>query len=423
MSPNTEKKISFYTLGCRVNQYESEALAELALKKGYTVVPFGEKCEICVVNTCAVTAESSRKSAQIIRRASKTADAVYVAGCYSELEPQKVKSITSVKKLVGCNGKSKLFDGLEASFTDKGFELLSIANVPSKTVGFSSNCRAYIKIQDGCNGRCSYCIIPSLRGPSRSRPVEEVYAEAKRLVLNGFKEITLTGIETAAYNGAPLSELISKIASLSGLERVRLGSLDPNCLNDRFIETLKNEKKMMPHLHLSLQSGCTRILNLMNRPYTAKEAEEKIKKLKNAVPKVMLSADIISSFPTETEQEFEETADFLNRIGFLHIHAFSYSPRPGTPAAVMDGQVDEQEKKRRNAELIALAARMKKELLSKKIGTECKVLIESKKGSYYLGHSEDYAEIAVSSQEPLSEGKIIKVTVSKTDGALLYAEA
>lgn len=422
MNQNTEKRISFYTLGCRVNQYESEALAELALKKGFIIVPFGEKCDVCVVNTCAVTAESTRKSAQIIRRAAKNADAVYVAGCYSELEPQKIKRLDKVEKVVGCNGKSKLFDGLEADFTERNYELLSIATVPIKAVGFSSNCRAYIKIQDGCNGKCSYCIIPSLRGPSRSRPLEAVYDEAERLVKNGFKEITLTGIETAAYNGAPLPELIKKIANLEGLERLRLGSLDPNCLNEKFIQTIRNEEKMMPHLHLSLQSGCSRILKLMKRPYTAEEAESHIAKLKETIPEVMLSADIISSFPTETEEDFETTLAFLKRIEFLHIHAFSYSRRPGTPAAEMSGQIDEQEKKRRNAKLISLASEMKSQLLSEKLGKKCKVLIESQKNGFYYGHTEDYAEIAVTSEEPLFEGDIKEITVSKTDGNVLYGK-
>lgn len=402
------KSISFCTLGCRVNQYESRALAESFAANGYTVVPFGEKCDVCIVNTCAVTAESERKSAQMIRRAIKTAKEVRVCGCYAE----RRGDIPDADQVVGCRNKGALQSFEVVETTEKGYELLNIGKVSSKMLPTISEARAFVKIQDGCNGKCTYCIIPKLRGRTRSRPPLEIIAEVKRLTADGCKEIVLTGIETAAYNYMPLWSLIKEVAAIDGIERLRLGSLDPLVLSDEFIKTAIETKKLMPHFHLSLQSGNTRILKLMGRPYTAEEAKAKISALKEALPRVMLSADIICSFPTETVEELKETVEYLKDIGFVHIHAFSYSKRPDTPAAAMDGQVPENEKKVRMAYFLEECREMSDSILNGKIGTRVKILVEKATAIAADGHTEDFCEATVESTGLYSQGEIVECVVS-----------
>ncbi len=405
------KTFSVCTLGCRVNQYESRAIAELLIKQGYSAVPFGDKCDLCIVNTCAVTAESERKSAQLIRRAKRFAAEVRVCGCFVAAKGGALTDMPFVTKTVGCVGKTSLAN-TEPALTEKGFELMNIATVDRSKLTTVSSARAYIKIQDGCNGKCTYCIIPALRGKVRSRPTEDILEEAKRLVASGCKEIILTGIETAAYNYMPLPELIKQIASINGLCRLRLGSLDPNAINDRFIETAKNTPVLMPHFHISLQSGCDRILALMKRPYKADEAKRRLLALKEAVPNVKLSADIICSFPTETEKELEETLAYLKEIGFLHIHAFSYSKRPNTPAAALEGQIPEDVKRKRIRRFIDECLEMERSINESKIGAVDQVLIEKATEGGFTGHSEDFCEALVISDGFYTEGDIITVKVT-----------
>jgi len=405
------KKASFCTLGCRVNQYESRAMAELLVKKGYTLVPFGEECDLCIVNTCAVTAESERKSAQLIRRAARFAKDVRACGCYVEARKGVPEDMPFVSRAVGCIGKTALADE-EPRLTQKGFELMNIATVDSKELSTLSAARAYIKIQDGCNGKCTYCIIPALRGSVRSRPVEDILAEADRLVKGGCKEIILTGIETAAYNYMPLPNLIEKIAETKGLCRLRLGSLDPNAISDKFIDTAKRTEVLMPHFHISLQAGCDRILRLMKRPYKAEDAKKRLLALKKAIPNVKLSADIICSFPTETEEELGETIEYLKSIGFMHIHAFSYSKRPNTPAANMEGQIPEDVKRKRMHRFLAECAKMEQEEHLAKIGTTDTVLVEKGTELGFLGHTADFCEAIVKVDGIYKEGDLIPVTVT-----------
>lgn len=409
------KTFSVCTLGCRVNQYESRALTELFVANGYTAVPFGEKCNVCIVNTCAVTGESERKSAQMIRRAQKLCDDVRVCGCFA----QNRGKFEGVKRLTGCFNKGSLQDFVTVPNTEKGYELLSIGNISAKAMPTVAAGRAYVKIEDGCNGRCTYCIIPTLRGKIRSRPPEDIMAEVKRLAADGCEEIILTGIETAAYNYMPLWELIKEVSTVEGIERIRLGSLDPLVLNPAFIKTAAETKKLMPHFHISLQSGCSRVLKLMGRPYTAEEAKEKIKALQMAIPGVMLSADIICSFPTETAEELEETITYLEDIGFLHIHAFSYSKRPGTPAAEMAGQVPEDEKRRRIKGFIERCKAMSADTLSSFIGKSVKVLVEKVVGDTAHGHTEHFCEATVKTNRPLREGDIVECTVYTVEDSTL----
>ncbi len=410
------KTVSFCTLGCRVNQYETRALQELFINNGYSPVPFGEKCDVCIVNTCAVTEESERKSAQMIRRALRLCNDVRVCGCYTQL----CGVFSGVKRITGCFNKGSLQDFYTHTNTDKGYELMCIGNTATDKLISVSKTRAFLKIQDGCNGRCTYCIIPKLRGASRSRPAEDIISEAKRLANVGYKEIILTGIETAAYNGMPLCNLIKEVAAIEGVERIRLGSLDPNVLSESFIKTISETPKFMPHLHLSLQSGSNSVLRRMKRPYTAEDALNKIKSLKAAVPDIMLSADIICSFPGETIEEFDETISFLKEISFLHIHAFPYSKRPGTEAAEMDSQIPEDEKRNRMALFLDICNAMTADILKQKIGSAVKVLIEKTVGNTAVGHSEDFCEATIKTNHPVAPGDIVKCLVTGArDGKLI----
>ncbi|MBE6677203.1 MAG: tRNA (N(6)-L-threonylcarbamoyladenosine(37)-C(2))-methylthiotransferase MtaB [Ruminococcaceae bacterium] len=413
------KTVSFCTLGCRVNQYETRALAELFVNNGYRAVPFGEKCDVCVVNTCAVTEESQRKSAQMIRRALKNCPDVRVCGCYSQL----CGKFEGVKRITDCFDKGALQDFCTHAKTDRGYELLNIGHThPDKLIGVSKT-RAYLKIQDGCSGKCTYCIIPKLRGKSRSRPAEEIIAEAKRLVGLGYKEIILTGIETAAYNFMPLYELIKKVAEIDGLKRLRLGSLDPNVLTDAFIKTVSETPKLMPHFHLSIQSGSTDVLKRMKRPYTAETAKERISALKKARPNIMLSADIICAFPGETEEEYNETLKFIKDIGFLHIHAFPYSKRPDTEAAVMAGQIPEEEKRRRMAHFLSVCDNIKNSILFSKLGAKTSVLVEKLAEGCAVGHSDDFCEATVKTNRPVAPGDIIECRITDAkDGKLICTD-
>ena len=413
------KKVSVFTLGCRVNQYESRALAEFFVKKGYALVPFGEECDVCIVNTCAVTAESERKSAQLIRRASRFAKDVRVCGCYVAARGDALSDMPFVTKAAGCVGKTSLADEVPR-LTEKDFELMDIATVSGERLPTMSSARAYIKIQDGCNGRCTYCIIPALRGKVRSRPVEDIFDEAKRLVADGCKEIILTGIETAAYNYMPLPELIKQIAGIDGLSRLRLGSLDPNAINEKFIEVARTTPVLMPHFHISLQSGCDRILALMKRPYKAEEAKKRLLALKKSVPDVKLSADIICSFPTETEEELKETVSYLKSIGFLHIHAFSYSKRPNTPAAEMDGQIPEEIKKHRMRYFLDECQKMERDIHESKIGSNDRVLVEKATEGGFVGHTADFCEALIKTNTIYTEGDLVDVRIAEyADGKLI----
>jgi len=412
------KKVSLCTLGCRVNQYESRALAELFVKAGYLLVPFGEECDVCIVNTCAVTAESERKSAQMIRRASRLAKDVRVCGCYAEAKGGVLKDMPFVTAVAGCGNKTSLA-GITPRLTPKGFELMDIATVDNSCLNSLSSARAYIKIQDGCNGKCTYCIIPSLRGKVRSRPVEDIIAEAERLVAGGCKEIILTGIETAAYNFMPLPQLIKTVADIKGLKRLRLGSLDPNAINSAFIDVVATTPKLMPHFHISLQSGCDRILRLMGRPYKAEEAKSRLLALKAARGGIMLSADIICSFPTETEEELTETVEYLKSIGFLHIHAFSYSKRPGTPAEKLSGQIPEDIKRQRMHRFLQECAKMELSAHESKIGTCGTILVERCTKNGVLGHTEDFCEAVCLTTTPYKEGDLVPVRVTGFNGERL----
>lgn len=424
--------VGIYTLGCKVSQYESQAIAEGFERIGFTVRSYDELCDVYVINTCTVTAESDRKSRQIIRRAvSRNPDAiVMVTGCYSQVSPNEVSKIDGVSYVGGTTDKTKLpeiaLELLEQkrngchiytrSLDGAEFELMHITRAPRT--------RAYVKIEDGCECRCSYCIIPFARGNIRSKPEKDVIDEVKVLVGGGTKEIVLTGIETGSYGrdtGVSLLELMEKLDRLEGLERIRLGSLDPYVINDEFIHGISKIKKATPHFHLSMQSGSNDVLKAMRRRYLAETALERLQKLRAAIPDVEFTTDMLLGFPGETEDNFQETLEFAKKAQFLFMHVFPYSRRKNTPAAAMRNQVPEETKHRRCAELAQLRNDIRKNVNEKYVGRVLPVLIETYENGIASGHTPNFLEVKVP-LESNCHGQIINVKIISSDADFCYGE-
>lgn len=395
------KTVGIHTLGCRVNQYESCAIAERLESLGFRVTGKNIACDYYIVNTCAVTAESERKSRQLVRRCASRGK-VFVIGCASQIS-SAFTGIDNVVYVGGCREKGAVVDAIlsDASNSESASDnnrVLSMNDAPYEELSLStaeelfSECRAFIKIQDGCNGKCSYCIIPKCRGSVRSRPPENIISEAERLVSCGYQEIILTGIEVSAYNKIPLGELINRLSGVNGLKRLRLGSLSPNIINESFLEAVSSCECFMPHIHLSLQSCCDRILKLMCRPYRKKDIFDRVELIRRYIPDCTISADIIVGFPTETEEEFIETVFALNELKVFHVHSFPYSEREGTPAAVMEGSVPKSVRAERNARLIASGNALKAEIVDSLRGKTTSVLVEKIEGELAVGHSEEFIE-------------------------------
>ncbi len=422
------KKAAFTTLGCRVNQYESEALAESLIKLGYKIVSPDEKADLFIINTCAVTAESARKSAKLARKAARSGAEVAVIGCASQLTPDVFSGITGVIYVSGNGSKSELINFLRSRELPLKINVGSVPTYFEKlSVGFEktdlfSTCRAYIKIQDGCNFRCSYCTIPYARGESRSREVGDILDEANRLADSGFTEVELTGIEVGAYSKAPLSELIGRISRIDAIKRIRLGSLSPNCITDDFIAEISKNSKFMPHLHISVQSGSGDVLKAMRRPYTAEKLCEKLDKIKSFLPDFQISADIICGFPNESEEDFQQTLDLVKKYRFSHVHAFPYSERAGTYAVTLDGSIPVSVRRQRNERLIELSAKIHGEILNEHIGRTATVLAEKVEKGICSGHTEDYLEIELAASEGDAVGDYIKVKIISNDGNRMFGE-
>ena len=430
-------KACIYTLGCRVNQYESDAIAKELKEHGVTIVNSNEPCDICIINTCSVTSESDRKSKQIIRRLiKKNPDAVViVTGCYSQINTQNALNIKGVSLVCGNNDKSKIAkralelvnnrscncELIESDIYSGRFDTMSAGAPLSRTRGF-------IKIQDGCNSKCAYCIIPYARGSVRSDTRENILCEANKIVNEGCLEIVLTGIETAAYgkdlkNGYSLGDLLKEVNEIDGLKRIRLGSLDPSAITKDFVDKIKCLDKVMPHFHISMQSGCTKTLNEMKRKYNIDMARKNIGYLKECIPNLMLSADVITGFPNENDEDFSQTLDFFKNEKFLHLHIFPYSKRDGTPAATMSNQVPEEIKKARLHALENQQKEIKRELLENfvKSTSFVEVLFESFDGGFILGHTPNFIEVKVKSD--VSRGnQILKVKPNGTDGEYVFGE-
>lgn len=432
------KKAALHNLGCKVNAYETEAMQHLLEEAGYEIVPFTQKADVYVINTCSVTNMADRKSRQMLHKAKKNnPDSIVVAaGCYVQTSEKEVLNDLSVDIVIGNDRKHDLVRLIEEYSLDSvndtvddindgkhDFEELFIDQTKEHT-------RAFIKVQDGCNQFCSYCIIPYARGRVRSRRFENVIAEVERLAANGFKEVVLTGIHLSSYGvdfeeDTGLLELIQAVNAVKGIERIRLGSLEPKIVTEHFASELSKLDKICPHFHLSLQSGCDATLKRMNRKYTTKEYERGCELLRKYFVHPAITTDVIVGFPGETEEEFEQTKAYLEYIHFYEMHIFKYSKRKGTRAAVMPDQIDEQIKAARSEKLIALGHDMSKEFRKFYIGKNEEVLFEEKAvigdKEYFVGYTKEYVKVAKETAENL-ENQIVSGRISGmlTDEILLF---
>ena len=424
------RTVAIHSLGCKVNSYEAESMEQLLKQAGYTIVPFDENitADIYIINTCSVTNIADRKSRQMLHKSKKiNPDAIVVAaGCYVNADTKKAAEDNAVDIVLGNNCKINIVEALENYYKDKNnsemvvdfkekqeYEELKLDEVSTHT-------RTYIKIQDGCNQFCSYCIIPYTRGRIRSRDIDEIEEEVTKLVSKGFKEVVLTGIHLTSYgvdnNKGSLLEVIMRLDKIDGLQRIRLGSLEPRVITEEFAKTLSSSKKICPHFHLSLQSGCDTVLKRMNRKYTTQEYYDKCCILRKYFNNPAITTDVIVGFPQETEEEFEATKVFLEKVHFYEMHIFKYSRRKGTVADRMEGQVDEKVKTQRSAILLELENKMSKEYRQQHIGKTEEVLIEeivSENGKdYFMGFTPDYIRVKIACDTALDNSEYIN-TIKK----------
>ncbi len=428
------KKAALHNLGCKVNAYETEAMQQLLEEAGYEIVSFHEKADVYVINTCSVTNMADRKSRQMLHRAKKMNPdaAVVAAGCYVQTKEEEAKQDLAIDILIGNNQKNELVHRLDEFFAEREEANAENAQKESDTnhqnkveavvdINHEPQCfeemsltktaehtRAFVKVQDGCNQFCSYCIIPYARGRVRSRNIESVLKEIRGLAKMGYQEVALAGIHLSSYGvdcEESLLHLIQEIHKIDGIRRIRLGSLEPQIVTEEFARELSSLEKICPHFHLSLQSGCDATLKRMNRKYTAAQYEEGCRLLRKYFTHPAITTDVIVGFPGETEEEFETTKAFLEKIHFYEMHIFKYSKRQGTRAAVMENQVPEEIKTKRSAELIALSERMSNEFRSYYLGREEEVLFEEPAEingkTMYVGYTKEYVKVATESEESL----------------------
>ncbi|MBE6724863.1 MAG: tRNA (N(6)-L-threonylcarbamoyladenosine(37)-C(2))-methylthiotransferase MtaB [Ruminococcaceae bacterium] len=428
--------VSVLTLGCRVNQYESDALCAVLKERGVRIVPFGDPADLAVVNTCTVTGESDRKSRQMIRRAAQNALHVVVTGCFAQIAGDEIASMENVTFVCGNSGKASLAETVLAVLggslpaekngvtppTDEGSVRLTLPS-PQRT-------RSYVKIEDGCGNRCSYCLIRFARGPVRSKPREIALEEVRALARAGAKEVILTGIETASYGmdfenrqpyGHALADLIRDADRIPGIERIGLGSLEPTVLNDYFSEAVRDCAHLLPHFHLSVQSGSSAVLRSMRRRYTAEAVLTAVERIRAVRPDVTYSADIITGFPGETEEDFRLTADFCREAEFLHLHIFPFSERTGTEAAEMEGRIPVRVRRERAEELSKIGDEIRRNLLERYVADHgsvpVRLLVEKNGGGLLSGHSEHFVELKrIPGRAQV--GSVVPVLLEDTDGVI-----
>ena len=428
------KKAASFALGCKVNQYESEAIAELFAEKGYEIVGIDEEADVYVINTCTVTNFGDKKSRQLIRKVKRQNENAIVAvvGCYAQTAPKELMEIAGVNLVIGTKDRAQIVEmveqydranGVENHVSDimkeRVFEPLSIQKLANRT-------RAYLKIQDGCSQYCSYCIIPYARGPIRSREPQEVVAEVKRLAETGFKEVVLTGIHVASYGkdrrDTSLLDILKQVHEVEGIERIRFSSIEPNVVTEEFAQTMAALPKVCDHFHLSLQSGCDKTLKEMNRKYDTEKYRQAAATLRKYLPKVALTTDIIVGFPGETEEDFRESYAFAEEIGFAKIHVFPYSPKRGTPAAARKDQLLNAVKSERSHTLIQLSDRMAADFLADAVGTDAEVLYERAVGEgIYEGHTTNYMKVHGRSEADLTN-RIAKTHITRAEGEMLFGD-
>lgn len=447
-----KRTVATYTLGCKVNQYETNAVEEIFTQNGYTLTDFDNKSDIYIINTCTVTSMSDRKSRQVIRRAKKNnKDAVVVVmGCYAQNDPDAIIKIEDVNLVVGTKDKNKIFEEVQKiTNNDKVVKVTSIMEEVEfenlSVTSYTKNTRAFVKIQDGCDRYCSYCIIPYTRGRIRSRIISDIVKEVQSLSDNGYKEVVLTGIHIASYGkdlkksktefipiinsqkedfvqaDASLIDVIEEVSKIKNLYRIRIGSVEPIIISEVFLERLSKIDKFCPHFHLSLQSGCNDTLKRMNRRYTTDEYKEAVQKIRQYFDTPAITTDIIAGFPGETDEEFEKTYSYLSDINLYEMHIFPFSRRSGTKAYDMKNQIDNDVKHRRCEKLIALANRNKEEFEKGLIGKIFDVLFEQREEQYYQGYTKNYVKIYVKTQKDLS-GKLLDVRINSFENNKLIGE-
>lgn len=416
-------KAALHNLGCKVNAYETEAMAQILEKNGYEIVPFSDIADVYIVNTCSVTNMADRKSRQMLHKAkSKNKEAIVVAtGCYVQTATEQIKEDLAIDIIIGNNRKKEIVNILNEYIKDKEkTHVIDINNTDEyedfQLSTLTEHTRAHIKIQDGCNNFCSYCIIPYARGRIRSRKLESIKEEMTNLAQNGFKEVVLTGINLGFYKDEDktLIDVIELAQAIDGIERIRLGSVDPEIITPEFIDRLKYADKMCPHFHLSLQSGCDSVLKNMNRHYNTKEYVEKCNLIRSIYENPAITTDIIVGFPGESDEDFETTVQFAKDVGFSQIHVFKYSKRSGTVAANMPNQIDEKVKTLRSEELIATGNVLTQSYRKNLIGKKEELLLEEEKvikdRQYIVGHTKNYVPVVIEKRD-FNPGEIVNVTI------------
>ena len=424
-----KKKVAFFTLGCKVNQYETNGMAQKLMDK-YEIVEPEEKADIYIVNTCSVTNMSDRKSRQMIRRAKEmNKDAfVIVVGCYAEVAKDEIEKIDEVDLVLGNHQKANIDKYIEAYFDGRKIDDTAIENYfyDFGSITYTEKTRAVIKVQDGCNNFCTYCIIPYARGRICSRKPESVIDEISKIAGEGIKEVVITGIQVSAYgkdfdNEYRLIDLLEEINKIEGIERIRLGSIEPLMITDDFCNRARKIEKLCHHFHLSLQSGCDKTLKEMNRRYTTEQFRDVVQRLRNLYEDVILTTDIIVGFPNETDDDFEQTYEFLKEIKFYKMHVFKYSQRKGTVAAKMKNQIPAEIKDIRSKRLLQLSSENESEYLDKYIGKNVRVLMEENDGEYIKGHTGNYIVVKTMGDEEDLEN-FVDVIVEKNGGDCLIGK-
>ncbi|NCC79640.1 MAG: tRNA (N(6)-L-threonylcarbamoyladenosine(37)-C(2))-methylthiotransferase MtaB [Clostridia bacterium] len=428
-------KVAFQTLGCRVNVYDSEAMIEMFKKDGYELVDFNEPADVYVINTCTVTNMGDKKSRQHISRAKRTnKDAIVaVVGCYSQVSKEDVMEIPGVDVILGSRNKSDIVFHVNRSRAEKKqiVEVTDKILLNSKfedlgVTGYEGKTRAFLKIQDGCNRFCSYCIIPYARGGLSSKNPESVLKEIRKLAEEGFTEVILSGIHIASYGHdlpekTDLLDLLEEIELIDGIKRVRIGSIEPMFFKNGRMDRIVKLKKLCPHFHLSLQSGARETLVRMNRRYTPLDFSEVVEEIRKRLAKASITTDVIVGFPGETEEEFNETYSFLDRMKLTKVHTFKYSPRKGTPAYHMEDQVDGNEKDRRSKLIMAQSDKNEDDFLKSYVGKTCEVLYEEGKDGVHMGYTANYMKVSVRSHENI-QGRYLPTKITKVKNQVLMGE-
>ena len=422
------KTVAFHTLGCKVNTYESNAMLKIFNEAGYQEVDFKQVADVYVINTCTVTNTGDSKSRQMIRKAIRKNPkaTICVVGCYSQTAPEEIEKIEGVGVVLGTQYRSDIVKYVDEHL-ETGEMVIKVDNVMNLrkfedlNIDRFKNTRAFLKIQDGCNNFCTYCIIPYARGRVRSRQKESVLNQAQRLVDNGYVEIVLTGIHTAGY-GEDLDdysfyELLVDLVKIKGLKRLRISSIETSQISDEIIDLIGSNEIIVDHLHVPLQAGSDATLKRMNRKYTTAEYLEKINKIRSYLPNIAFTTDVIVGFPGETDEEFEETYNFIKQVNYSELHVFPYSPRKNTPAAKMKDQVNDQIKHERANRLLQLSKELNHEFALKLIGKTLKVLFEKRDGEYLIGHAGDYLKVKVKTADNLI-GEIVTIKIDKYDEIL-----